>query len=228
MKARHLWLGILVLAGCSQYPNPNDLAKIDAPDQVDAGWEILQSMVSKLEFKVTQGEISDKERTEFLKDECHELLQEIDEKSVPPISAWKYADMLRVTEDWPKAEKFLVEAVKTASTPGRKITDSIRLAHAMAKNGKVTESIQAIQPALDASPEDGPLVLPAVLYEYIPAAKGHGQDKKLADVLEKAIQCQLNSKVDVKSDEGRMFLAASRHHLRKAETEVEILRSSSG
>ncbi|HLO97511.1 MAG TPA: hypothetical protein VK171_02850 [Fimbriimonas sp.] len=224
MRTPYWILGLVVLGGCAQLPNPNDLAAIDSADRVDSAFEIHQSVVAKLEYKVVQSEISDAERTKLLRDECADLLTTIDEKAVPPASAWKYADMLRVVEDWPKAEKFLAEAVKVADTPGRKITDTIRLAHAMAKNGKVEESVAAIQPALQASPEDGPLVLPAVLYEYVPAAKGQGVDKDLADILDSAIECQRNSKVDVKTDEGRAFMMASRYHIRKAEAEAATLR----
>lgn len=224
MKAPYWILGIVVLGGCAQLPNPNDLAIADPADRVDSAYEIHQSVIAKLEYKVTQSEIGDSERGALIRDECADLLTTIDEKSVPPASAWKYADMLRVVEDWPKAEKFLAEAVKVADNPGRKITDTIRLAHAMAKNGKVEESIKVIQPVLDASPQDGPLVLPAVLYEYIPAAKGHGFDKDLAKILDRAILCHKNSKVDVKSDEGRTFLMTSRYHIRKAEAEAATLR----
>jgi hypothetical protein len=67
-------------------------------------------------------------------------------------------------------------------------------------------------------------ILPATLYEIVPAAEGKGHDKELAELLELAIRCHERTVVDIKTDDGRIFMAARRYHINKAATKAAVLR----
>jgi hypothetical protein len=117
----------------------------------------------------------------------------------------------------------LKEAVKYASNPDRKVNDTLRLAQALGKNGKVGEAISTAKAVFGAKDEDAAPILPATLYEIVPATEGKGKNKELAAILKEAIACHMRVKVDAATDAGKFFLAARRHHVNKAEAKVQEL-----
>jgi hypothetical protein len=225
-----LMLGALVsatvstLVGCGQIPDPNDLSRISQDERADAAYRIWQAAIGTLEFKVTKNEILDRDRNELIRKTADDLLKAIDIKQTPPADAWMLADMLRATNRWEDAEKEFEIAVKNAASVDRKVNDTLRLAQAQAKNGKAIEAIATAKKVYDVPDDQSAPILPATLYEIVPAAEGKGHDKELAELLELAIRCHERTVVDIKTDDGRIFMAARRYHINKATTKAAVLR----
>jgi hypothetical protein len=208
-KLNVLWLGLLIV-GCGQYPNPNDLGLIDQNHRVEIANKRLESAETTLEFKVVAKEITDERRNQLIKD----------------TDQWMYAALLRVTDRWPEAETALRIAVKVAPNADRKINDTLKLAQAEAKNQKVDEAIATANSVLNAPDKEAAPILPSILYEVVPAAQGKGHDKELATLLEKAIIVHQRVKVDPNTDSGKLFLIARGHHLGKAAEKLGELNGS--
>ena len=226
MKNPHIaFIGLLVV-GCGQYPNPNDLTSIDQYHRVEIADKRLVSAETTLQFKVDSKEITDDRRNQLIKELADDLLKKIDPKAVTDTDQWMYAALLRVTDRWPEAEASLRTAVKVAPNPDRKINDTLKLAQAEAKNQKIEEAIKTAESVLEAPDNEAAPILPAILYEVVPAAEGKGHDKELATLLDKAIQVHLRVKVDPKSDSGKIFIIASRHHIGKAAEKIVELNSA--
>ncbi|MBI1335086.1 MAG: hypothetical protein GC165_19660 [Armatimonadetes bacterium] len=220
-------LGLLVF-GCGQFPNPNDLATIPQENRAAIAYERLLSAEDTLQFKVQQDEISDERRNEMISEVAEQMLKSIKADDVPLDAQWKYASLLRVTNRWKETEAALKEAVKVAEDPDRKINDTLKLAQAEAKNGEVEEAIKTAASVMDAKDEDAAPILPSVLYEVVPAAQNKGHNKELVDLLSNAVKCHERVKVDPNSDDGRAFLIAKRYHIHKAEQKMTELLSSNG
>jgi hypothetical protein len=224
-KLNVLWLGLLIV-GCGQYPNPNDLGLIDQNHRVEIANKRLESAETTLEFKVVAKEITDERRNQLIKELAEDMLKKIDAKVVADTDQWMYAALLRVTDRWPEAETALRIAVKVAPNADRKINDTLKLAQAEAKNQKVDEAIATANSVLNAPDKEAAPILPSILYEVVPAAQGKGHDKELATLLEKAIIVHQRVKVDPNTDSGKLFLIARGHHLGKAAEKLGELNGS--
>lgn len=223
MRTRNLlWLG-LFLAGCGQFPNPNDLATIPAENRAGIAYKRLDAVEDTLDYKVTHNEITDEQRNDLIRELCEDMLKTIDPSKVPYADQWMYATLLRVTDRWKDAEVSLKEAVRVADSPDRKVNDTLKLSLAEAKNGEIEESLKTANSVMDVADKDAAPILPSVLYEIVPALEGKGHDKELADILAKAIECHKRVKVDQSSDAGRQFLIARRYHIQKAQKKIEQL-----
>lgn len=220
MVKRYLLILGVLLAGCGQYANPNDLAQINPESRVFVANKRLESAEATLDFKVQAKEITDERRNLMISEFAEELLKVIDFSVTPKSDYWMYGALLRVTGRWKQAEEVLREAVKVAPNQDRKINDTLKLALAETKNGKVEEGIKTASSVLDVPDQDAAPILPAVLYEIVPAAQGKGHDAELAELLKQAILCHQRVKVDLYSDSGKMFVATSRHHILKAEQKL--------
>jgi uncharacterized protein HemY len=144
----------LVLAGCKQYPNPNDLSTVSVEDRVEVSYKWMQNVVNKLDDKVTLREISDEEREQYIAKYAEEVMPQISADRVPPTDMWMYGDLLRITGRWKEAEEAFTQAVKFASGADRKINDTLRLAQAMAMNSKVGEAIKTAATVMTAKDAD--------------------------------------------------------------------------
>lgn len=213
----------LFLAGCGQFPNPNDLATIPAENRAGIAYKRLDAVEDTLDYKVTHNEITDEQRNDLIRELCEDMLKTIDPSKVPYADQWMYATLLRVTDRWKDAEVSLKEAVRVADSPDRKVNDTLKLSLAEAKNGEIEESLKTANSVMDVADKDAAPILPSVLYEIVPALEGKGHDKELADILAKAIECHKRVKVDQSSDAGRQFLIARRYHIQKAQKKIEQL-----
>ena len=224
-KIHLVWIGFLFV-GCGQYPNPNDLAAVRSEQRVEIANKRLESAEETLDYKVRTKEITDSRRNELIQELAEDLLKKVDPQTVPQSDQWRYAVLLRVTNRWPEAEAALAIAVKAANTDDRKVNDTLKLALAEAKNNKVAEAIVTASSILGVGDADAAPILPAVLYEIVPAAQGKGHDKDLANLVGKAIECQRRVKVDPASDAGKMFMIASSQHISNAEAKISELAGS--
>jgi hypothetical protein len=226
MSKFHLvWLGV-ILVGCGQYPDPNNLEAVSPESRAEIANKRLESAGATLQFKVEQNEISDQRRNQLIRELAEDMLKKVDPKAVPDSDQWMYAALLRVTDRWPDAESALRIAVKVAPDEDRRVNDSLKLAQAMAKNKNVTEALVIANSVMNAADADAAPILPAVLLEIVPAAQGQGHDKEFAELLVKAIECHKRVKVDLTSDAGKSFVIASRYHIHRAQAKIEELNGS--
>lgn len=226
MRSISKWFVIAaVLAGCSQIPDPNELSTVPQDDRAETAFRILQTATTTLEYKVTSGEISDQTRNEMIQSTAEDLLKQIDEKQTPPVDAWMLADLYRVTGRWKEAEPIYEKAVRVAASKDRKVNDTLRYAQVLAKNGKVKLAIEKARSVFGVEKDQTAPILPATLYEIVPAAEGKGEDPALAKLLEDAVMIHEQTVVDRASDAGRAFIQARSYHIKKAQVKIAELSS---
>lgn len=218
---------ILVLAGCGKFPNPNNIQSVDITDRAETAYRLLEGAEATLDFKVNAAEISDIERMNMIRNYAEELLKSIQPKAVPAEDQWMYAALLRVTGRWKEAETALETAVRAASTTDRKVNDTLKLAQAEAQNGKVETALATARSVMNVDDRDAVPILPAVLFEIVPAAEGKGFDKELSKLLSEAIDTQQRVVVDRNTDEGRAFLITRPDRIRRAVRKMQDLSESS-
>jgi tetratricopeptide (TPR) repeat protein len=217
-----------LLIGCGQYENPNDLTSVAPIERAKVAFNLMQNVVGKLEEKFQKSEITNVQRDEYIAKFAEEVMPSIDAEKIPPTDYWMYADLLRTTKRWSEAEAAYEKAVKFASTTDRKVNDTLRLSQAKASLGKVDDAIRTARAVYQVKDEECAPILPATLYEIVPAAEGKGKDVQLAQLLEDAIACHERVKVDRGTDGGKLFVAARAYHISKAEAKMRILRASAG
>ncbi len=212
------------LAGCKTgvLPDPNDPHDVGqvAPDILRQN---LESTSDSLNDRVIKGEISDSERRSLIVKRANELVAHLKLEQIEPAKAWEYAEVYRAAQRWKEADALLELAVKNAPSEDRRVNDSLRLAQVKATEGNVPEALRLARSTFDAPVTEKAPILPAVLYEIVPAAKGKGHDVELGKLLEDAIQQHQQVIVDPNTDAGRAFLAARPHHVQVAwETVLEL------
>lgn len=220
--------GLALLAavgGCAQIADPNDLSHLSGEERPRAAQRILSSALDYLDGRVKAGEIDDRQRGELIRTRAESLVQTIDPQTVDDEDLWIYGDLLRTTGRWQDAADVLKRAAESATGWDRRVNDTLRYAACLAHLGKVDEAIAAARSVYKAPDQETAPILPATLYELVPAAQGRGRDSQLADLLEEAIACQRRTKVDRTTDEGKMFLAASIWHIRRADRAIAALRA---
>lgn len=215
----------LLVVGCRQLANPNDVASLAPEDRPQAAMRVLDSTKEYFGERVNAGEITDEQRNALLRAEADRLLNTFDPKRIRPEDQWIYGDFLRATGRTQDAAVALKQAADSAKTWDRRVNDTLRYATELAKLNKVPEALAAAQGVLKAPDEECAPILPATLYELVPAAEGKGHDKELADFLAKAEACHRRTKVDAKSAEGKSFRFAAAYHLRRAEEKIAQLRA---
>lgn len=223
-----LGLGLILLAGCGQLPNPNDIARIPGPNRPEAAQRLLSSAAEYLDERVKAGELSDAQRVDLIRQNAEGLVQTIDPNDVQDEDLWIYGDLLRTTGRWSDAADVLGKAAKVAASWDRRVNDTLRWSSALAHEDKVPEAIAVARSVFNAPPDQSAPILFAVLYEIVPAAQGKGHDRELADLLEAAVGTQARTKVDPKTDVGKAFIAAARFHRERAERKIEALRAGGG
>jgi len=216
-----------MLFGCGLYADPNDITTTIDPDRVDVARNLLQSTSEILDYQVQKRTLSDAQRLELIAVEAERLLKYVDPDKVLPKDKWKYAELLRATGRFEAAIPVYEEAVKKASDWDRRVNDSLRLAQCYAKMGKVKEAIQLARTTLAAPDTDTAPILPATLYELVPAAEGKGMDKELGKLLVDAIEAHRRTKVDLSTDAGKGFVAAGRFHISRAQQKALVLLGQS-
>ncbi len=218
---RGLWLSCLALAlaaaGCQtgQLPDPNaEEGTLGLhPEYMK---ENLAALRRSLDQRVMNGLMTEEQRDEVLERELKEMIDNIPITNIPPKKAWHYGDLFRDAGDWEDAYMCYDIARKSAESEDRRVNDNLRFAQSAGALGKVDEAIEAARSVFDAPPQDKAPILPAILYEVVPAAKGKGKDAELAKLLEEAIQQHQQVVVDAASQPGKDFLMAKPRHIELA------------
>lgn len=202
-------------ASGSQSPDPNDPDQLDIMDaQVLA--TNLKAASEVVNERVGRGEISDAKGQEMLSEYADQMIARLDIKQINMKDAWRYADIYRTGRKWDLAAKAYEIALRKPATEDRRINDTLRYAQCLARLGEVKTALAEARKTYDAKPEDSAPVLPAMLLEIAPAAKGKGHDEELANMLLEA--CEIHAKTDVnpKTTEGILFRQARPFHIRDA------------
>lgn len=213
-------LGLVFIAGCQTgvLEDPNDpvAAGIMAPDVIRRQ---LKGTSDMLMDRVNNGQLSDQQFKELIAKRANELLKDLPLDKVDPARAWEYGEVFKTAQKWDlakQAEEIAVaNAIKTKNED-RRVNDLLRLALAKAHLNDVTGAIEDAEKTLNVAPEGSAPILPGVLLEIVPAARGKGHDPELAQLLEKAIGKHMNTVVDPNTEAGKAFLFARPHHVRAA------------
>jgi tetratricopeptide (TPR) repeat protein len=231
-KAGWLILAVIALTGCETrtLDDPNDVktAGVLAPDVIRRQLKGTSDMLME---RVGRGEITDAQFKELIAQRANELLKDLPIEKIDPARAWEYGDVFRTANRWEQAKRALEIAVANAEktkNEDRRVNDILRLAHAEAMLGQIPPALKTARRAFDAAPEASAPILPSVLLEIVPAARGKGHDEELAQLLEDAIGKHMATVVDPKSVPGAAFLAARPHHVRNAWRTIVELYAKSG
>lgn len=239
MRIRGVWIRIAgplaaaLLLGCqaAHIPNPNDPADVG----MLSGEKLrnnYRSITDSFSERLGKNEINDGQFRALVAHAADDLSTGVDPSKVNPTEAWMYGEVLRnAPHHLPEAEAVLKLAVKVAretKNEDRRVNDSLRLAQVEAREGKVAEAIADARSVFDARPTDTAPILPAVLYELAPVARGKGQDAALAKLLEDAAEIHAHTQVDTHSEPGRAFLIARHAHIRRAFQAAETLYRAAG
>lgn len=224
------WLVLgLLLAGCSSttFPDPNQpVALKDDPARVLGN---IGAVAAMLDRRIRDGQLAPEQRDELLKQYVGRYQEVIDPKAVPPGQAWQYGDIYRSAKDWKTARDLYAKAVEAAKNEDRRVNDHLRLAQAEAQLGNVQRAIELARATFSAPGADKAPILPAVLFEVLPAGLGKGKDPELAKLLEDAIGQHKQVIVDPKSDAGQRFMAARTALMRQAWIRaVNLYQASAG
>jgi hypothetical protein len=233
MKNWLLLIGLLgVCAGCKtatlEDPNDPKVAGILAPDVIRRQLKGTSDMLME---RVGKGQLTDAEFQELITKRANELLGDLPLDKVDPARAWEYGEVFRTAKRWDQAKQALLIAVENAEktkNEDRRVNDLIRLAHAEAMLNDVEGAIKTAERTMNAPPAGSAPILPGVLLEIVPAARGKGKDAELAQLLEKAISKHMETVVDPKSDPGKMFLMARPYHVRNAWKTIFQLYTKAG
>lgn len=221
MKSSVLIIGLgavfLTTAGCnfSPPPDPNDPTQVSI-QQPKVMMRRLKWASNAANMRVAQGEISEQKAKELVSQSAKGMISAIPQDMIPHDQAWEYAEVFRTAKDYESAVKFFKIAVENAATEDRKINDTLRYAHCLAETGQVKEAIEMAKSTFTAPDTDTAPVLPSILYEIAPAARGKGHNKELSDLLYGAVRVFERTIVDKDSEAGAMFLMARPTHIKKA------------
>jgi hypothetical protein len=202
--------------GTPEDPNDVKTAGLLAPDVIRSQLKGTSDMLMQ---RVRQGELTDAEFQTLIAKKAQELIKDLPMDRIEPARAWEYGDVFRTAQQWKEAKTVLLVAVDHAiktKNEDRRVNDLLRLAHAEAKLGEVPLAITTARRTLNAPPAGSAPILPAVLLEIVPAARGKGHDVELAELLESAIKKHMDTVVDPETEPGQMFLVARPHHVRNA------------
>lgn len=176
----------------------------------------LQNAYESLARRQRRGEIDQAALDDLLAQYARSQAAKLDLRSVPAGAAWDLAEIHRTARSWPEAERLYRIVLERAKSDDRRLHARLRLALVRARQGDVDEAIGFARQAMATPPEGRAPILPAVLYEIVPAAQGQGRDSELARLLREAMALHQTAVVDPWSDAGRAFLIARPRHLRLA------------
>ncbi|MBS1716861.1 MAG: hypothetical protein JSS72_03915 [Armatimonadetes bacterium] len=208
---------LAVLAGCKTgvYPDPNDPNDVGKLSPAIVRINLRQAS-DFLNDRMARGEVTDEEYKTLIAKRADELLPYLDLSQVTDQNAWEYAELFITGRKWDKAKELLLQATKNPVNDDRRVNDNLRLARVLCEMGDVTEGIKKARSTFNVGDIDAAPILPAVLFEIVPAGLGKGNNPELAALLIDAAHQHMRVKVDVKNEAGKAFIQAKDLLLRKA------------
>lgn len=212
-------------AGCraGTFKDPNDVAQagILTPNVIQEQLEIASD---ELNARKAVGEIGDRRFHALMAQIARDYIAQAKDKTVNEGNAALWGEIFITARDWPQAEAAFELARKADFAQrtrdyvalGRYDTDILRLARVKAELGKVEEAVTLTRSIFDVTPKAKAPILPAVVYEIVPAGAGKGHDQELAELLKDAVAQHQQVLIDPNTDAGRDFLLARPHHIHRA------------
>lgn len=221
-------LAMAFVAGCKTTPppDPNDPAQVGMV-QPDVLMRNLRWASEALNQRVAKGEIPDARAQIMLSEYAADLTQHIELSRITEDLAWEYAEVFRTARQWENARIVFEIALRHPQGEDRRVNDTLRYAQVLAQLDRVPEALSTARRVFDAAPKDRAPLIPSLIFELTPAAKGKGYDVELAEVIQDAIPLYEATVVDSQSDSGKTFLAAKPHLVRESKRIVSELRRKS-
>lgn len=220
---------LVALAGCKTQPppDPNDPAQVGLV-QPDVLMRNLRWASEAIFTRAAKREISESRARVMLSQYAADLTKHIDVSKIQEDKAWEYAEVFRTARQWEQAKVCFELALKNPTSEDRRVNDTLRLAQVLANLGQVPEALKTARKALDAGPNDrGPLI-PSLVFELAPAARGKGHDAELAQLIEEAIPIYESNQVEAGTEVGKEFLQAKPYLVREARRVISALRGGTG
>lgn len=221
-------LAIVFVAGCKTTPppDPNDPSQVGMV-QPDVLMRNLRWASEALNQRVAKGEIPDARAQIMLSEYAAELTQHIELSRITEDLAWEYAEVFRTARQWENARIVFEIALRNPKKEDRRVNDTLRYAQVLAQLDRVPDALAAARRVFDAAPKDRAPLIPSLIFELTPAARGKGYDVELAELIQDAIPLYESTVVDPQSEAGKTFLAAKPHLVREAKRIVSELRRKS-
>lgn len=206
-------------------PDPNDPSQVGTMKPTVLRRNLKQTS-DAANSRVMKGQMSPLEAKDKVSEAAERMLEGVSADNIPDEDLWEYGEVLWTAKEWKKAIPVLEKAVKVAKTEDRRINDSLRLAKCYAGDGDVKKGIATVRTTFDASPQGTAPLLNSLVFEFVPIAKGKGQDAELVKLLEEAIPIYQKTEVDPKSEGGQRFLAARPAIIREAQRQIAELKGA--
>lgn len=219
-----LFLAIAV-AGCKpvSIPNPNSAEAAEVEGKL-AQLALASEAANK---RVARGELTPDQARELVVQRAQELAKGVDPEQATDGNAYRYGELFRSAQMWQEAATVLKRASETAKGEERRVVDTLHYARALVGMGQVGAAVKASDSVLDTTDADSAPVLPAILLEIVPNARGKGFDPELAQLLIDAVPLHLKTVVNPEAPEGKAFLMARQHHCTNAyNLAIELLMDS--
>lgn len=226
-----------LLAGCHTgvLNDPNDISTA-GPRTALVIQTQLQSAAESFNLRRLRGEVDERRYRQFITDIAQDYVSQATDTTLTNENAPVWGEIYITAKQWDKAEaawKHALDADKILAPKdyvalGRYITDLLRLARIKAEKGEIRKAIQLTRESFADYGKAKAPILPAVLYEIVPAGRGKGYDAPLADLLKDAIRQHEETIVDPNTDAGRNFLIARPHHIFRAWKLVSELYQAAG
>lgn len=214
------------VAGCKSTPppDPNDPAQVGIV-QPDVLMRNLRWASEALNERVAKGEIPDARARVMLVEYAADLTKHIQIDRIAENKAWEYAEVFRTARQWENAKVAYEIALRHPSNEDRRVNDTLRYAQVLAQLGKIEGSIKTARTAFSTSPKDNAPLIPSLLFELTPAARGKGFDVELAELIQDAMPLYEATVVDPTTEAGKSFLEAKPYLLREARKVIAALRA---
>jgi hypothetical protein len=230
-----IFSGLAIGCRTGTLTDPNEVrnAGITTPEVVRTQ---IESAAWTLNERKAKGEINDRQYHALLTKIAEDYVDQAKEFPLTTRNAATWGSVLITAKRWKEAEKALEVAIQSGKGPSQRdylalgdyMTNVLRLALVEAELGKVPQAVRMTVSVFDVPGKAKAPILPAVLYEIVPAGSGKGYDLELAHLLKSAIGQHEAVIVNPNTDAGRNFLLARPHHIRRAWNEAALLYSSSG
>jgi hypothetical protein len=210
-------LAIVFVAGCKTTPppDPNDPSQVGMV-QPDVLMRNLRWASEALNQRVAKGEIPDARAQIMLSEYAADLTKHIELSRITEDLAWEYAEVFRTARQWENARIVFEIALRNPKGEDRRVNDTLRHAQVLAQLDRVPDALSTARRVFDAAPKDRAPLIPSLIFELTPAARGKGYDVELAELIQDAIPLYEATVVDPTSEAGKSFLRAKPYLLREA------------
>lgn len=223
--------------GCASapLPDPNESAE-GGSASLKALRGRLRDASNSLNERKARGEIDETQYRSLITQLARDLVQNSKLDSVESGDLWMLGEVFVTAKLWERAEEALSRSVAHSAKlkgeqfvlRGRWVGDTLMLARAKAELGKYEEALKLARTTFDELDTAKAPILPAVLYEIVPAAEGKGRDLELGTLVEAAIEQHRRVIVDASAPTGKDFLGARPHHIARAYKKAADLYANAG